>query len=95
LLGKRRDEQPQSFELFRVEHVLEELVEVAQRHQLTLRDVAEIWTRREVDRRGGLGQQMVGQIEVEVEPAEIALRLALGLEGRPRFGSVARGLNPL
>ena len=36
LLGKRRDQQPQAFELLGIEDVFEQLVEVAQRHELSL-----------------------------------------------------------
>ena len=39
LLGERRDQQPQTFQLLRVENAVEEVVEVDDRHQFTLGDV--------------------------------------------------------
>src|ERR1035437_1467120 len=57
LLGKRRDQQPQSFELLGIEDVLEQFVEVAERHQFPLRDVTQIRPRRQIDRRRELGQE--------------------------------------
>ena len=51
LLRKRREEQPQAFELFRVEDVLEEPLEVVERDQLALRHVAEVGPRHQEDAR--------------------------------------------
>ena len=65
-------EQPQAVELLRVEDALEELEEVVRRDELPLRDVAEILPGREEDGRRELGQEMVGQIEIEIEAREIA-----------------------
>ena len=78
-LGKRRDEEPQALELLGVEHVLEELVEVGQRHELALRHVTQVRPRGQVDRRRKLREQVLRQIEIEVEPREVAPGLALGL----------------
>ncbi len=77
LLGKRRDQQPQSFELLGIEDVLEQLVEVAERHQFPLRDVAQIRPCCQIDRRRELGQKMIRQVEVEVEASQIPIGLLL------------------
>ena len=79
LLRERRHQQPQSFELLGIEDVLEQLVEVVERHELALRDVAQIGPRREVDRRRELGQQVLRQIEVEIEARQVAVGLLLRL----------------
>ena len=77
-LGKRRHQQPQAFELLGIQDVLEQLVEVGQRDQLALRDVAQVRPRGQVDRRGKLRQQVLRQVEVEVEARQVALGLLLG-----------------
>src|SRR5437773_5399786 len=77
LLGKRRQEQPEAFELLGVEDAVEELVVVVGRDEAAAGDVAEIGTRGEKDRRREFGQERVGQIEVEVEACEIPASLLL------------------
>ena len=77
LLRERREEQPQAFELLRVQDAVEQLVVIVARDQLTARDVAEILTRREVNRRRELGQEPVGNVEIEVEAGEVTARLFL------------------
>ena len=47
--------------------------------QLSARHVAQVGPRREVDRRGELGRNMMRKIEVEVEPREVPTRLPLCL----------------
>jgi len=77
--GNGEDEQPQSLELLRVEHAVEQLEVVVDGDELALRDVAQVRARGEEDRRGELGQHVVGQVEVEVEAREVARLLALDL----------------
>ena len=79
LLRERRDQQPQPFELLGIEDVLEQLVEVVERHQLALGHVAQVGPRGQVDRRRELGQQMLRQVEVEIEARQVAAGLLLGL----------------
>ena len=76
LLRKRREQQPQAFELLRIEDVLEQPLEVVERDQLALRDVAEVGPRHQEDRRREFGDQVIGQVEVEVEAGQIARRSA-------------------
>src|SRR5450432_1865091 len=73
LLGKRRDQQAQSFELLGIEDVLEQLVEVGERHQLALRYIAQVRPRSQVDRRRELGQEMIRQVEVEIETSQVPI----------------------
>ena len=54
LLRKRRDQQPQAFELLGIEDVLEQPLEVVERHQLALRDVAEVGPGHEEDPAAGI-----------------------------------------
>src|SRR5439155_422254 len=75
LLGKRRQEKAEAFELLGVEDAVEELVVVVGRDEAAAGDVAEIGTRGEKDRRREFGQERVGQIEVEVEACEIPASL--------------------
>src|ERR1700761_8238114 len=51
LLRKRRQQQPQSFKLLRVQDPVEERVVVVHRDQLALRDIAEIRASGQIDRR--------------------------------------------
>src|SRR5688500_3219168 len=67
LLWKLRDKQTQTFELFRIQDPIEQLVKVICRDQLSLGNVAEIFSRRQKQRRRKLGQEMVRQIEIHVE----------------------------
>src|SRR6478609_10391841 len=76
LLRERRQQQTQPVELLRIQQALEQLVVVVRRDQLTLRNIPKVWLRSEVDRRRKLGQELVGQIEVQVEARQIAPCLA-------------------
>jgi hypothetical protein len=67
LLGELRDQEAQAFELFRVQQAVEGLVEVLERDDLALRDVAKIRPGRQENRRRKLRKQVIRQIEVEVE----------------------------
>src|SRR5690606_15071911 len=75
LLRERRDEQSEPFELLRIQDTVEQLEKVLRRHELALRDVAELRTRRQVDRRRELGQEVLGNIELDVEAVQVALLL--------------------
>ncbi len=75
LLGKRRHQEPQPVELLRVQQAVEQLIVIFDRDQFSVRDVAEIGPRREVNRRRELGEKVLGQIVRQVEPIEIAALL--------------------
>jgi hypothetical protein len=77
LLRKRCDQQAQPFELLRIENVLEESVEVVRGHQLSARDVAQVRSRRQIDRCREFGEEMLRQVVVEIEARQIACRLLL------------------
>ena len=72
LLRERRHEQPQPLELLGVEDAVEQLEVVLERDDLAPRDVAEVRARRQVDRGRELGEEAVGQVEIEVIPREVA-----------------------
>src|SRR5450759_5397586 len=59
LLRKRRHQQAQALELFGIQYPVEQLIVVHDRHELALRDVTEIRSRRQVDGRRKLRQQAV------------------------------------
>ena len=61
-------------------------LEVVERDQLALRDVAEVGPRGQEDRRRELGQQVVGQVEVEVEARQVAARSASSISSISGFG---------
>src|SRR5205814_1313014 len=77
LLHERRDEEPHTFEVLGIEDVVEDLEEVINRHELPFGDVAEIGACGEENRGGKLRQKMIRQIEVEIEPGQVALFLLL------------------
>ena len=54
----------------------EQLEEVVDRDQLALRDVAEVGAGGEEDRRRELGQEMIGDVEVEIEAGRGRVRSA-------------------
>src|SRR5688500_9035557 len=59
LLRDGRHQQAQSFRGYRIQDPVEQLIQVAQRHDLGLRYVAEIRPRDEKDGRGKLGEPMI------------------------------------
>ncbi len=79
LLGKWGEEQAQSFELLGVEDAIEQLVIIHDRHQLSLRDVAQVGAGGEEDRRRKLGKELIRDVEVKVEAGQIAPFLPLDL----------------
>ena len=97
LLGKRRQQQAQPLELLRVQDPVEEAVEVVGRDELALRDVTQIRPGRQVDRGRELGQEPVGNVEVEIEAGQVPARLLLSLgdleqrEDHPALGVILVG----
>ena len=83
--------------LLGVQDAVEQLEEVLDRDQLALRDVAEVRPRGQEDGRRELGQEVLGDVEVEVEARQVALLLPLDLvdvelrEDHPAFGVVGVG----
>src|SRR5690606_12352112 len=75
LLRKRAHEQTQSFQLLRVQNAVEELEKVLRRDELPLRHVAELGSRGQENGRRELGQEMLGNVELDVEAVQIALLL--------------------
>jgi hypothetical protein len=65
--------------LLRIENAVEQLVVVHDGHDLPLGHVAQIRPRGQEDGRRELGQEVVGQVEVEVEAGQVALLLLLDL----------------
>src|SRR6187401_3542721 len=72
LLRKGRQEQAQAIELLRIQEALEEVVVVVGGDELPLGHVALVRLRGQEDRRWKLGQEVLGQIEVEIEARQIA-----------------------
>src|SRR5690606_42073665 len=82
--------------LLRVQNAVEELEKVLRRDELPLRHVAELGSRGQENGRRELGQEMLGNVELDVEPVQIALLLRedlvdvrseerrVGKEGRAR-----------
>ena len=79
LLRKLRDQQSQTFKLFRIQNAIEQLVEVVDRDQLSFGNVAEILARGQKQRRRKLGQEMIGQIEIHVETFDTRQQFDLSL----------------
>ena len=66
-----RHQQTHPFDLLRIEDTVEDLVEVFDRDQLALRDIAQIGPRGQVDRRRKFREKMIRQIEIEVKTCQI------------------------
>src|SRR4051794_8941736 len=77
LLWKGRQQEAQPFQLPRRKNAIEELVVIRQRDQLALRDIAQIGARCQEHGRRELGQEMIGKIEIQVEPLQISTVLLL------------------
>ena len=92
LLGKLRHEKAQAFDLLRVQDAVEDLVVVLQRDDPPLRDVPQVRPRREEDRRGLVGKDLLGEVEIHVETHETRKNVDchLGEEHSP-FGMVRKG----
>ena len=74
----------------------EDLLEVVDRHHLALRDVAQVGPRGQEDGRRELGQEVLGQVEIDVEALQAGQQLDLHLRedhaARPRaWGAAAAG----
>jgi len=77
LLRKRRQQQAQTLDLLGIEDAVEQLVVIVDGDQLALRDVTQVGPRGQEHRWGEFGQEMVGNVELEVEAGEIASLLLL------------------
>ena len=70
LLRELRDQQAQALQVLGVEDSREELLEVVDRDDFALRDVAQVGPRGQVDGRRELGQEVLGQVKIDVEPLQ-------------------------
>ena len=70
LLGELRDQKAQTFELLRVQETVESLVVILERDHPSLRDIAKIRARRQEDRRGPVGQNVLREVEIQIEARE-------------------------
>src|SRR6202035_5656489 len=77
LLWKGCQQQAQPLQLPGRKNAIEELIVIGQRDQLALRDIAQIGTLCQIDGRRKLGQKMIRQIEINVEPLEVSPVLLL------------------
>src|SRR5439155_26279461 len=77
LLWKGRQQQAQPFQLSRRKNAVEQPVKIGERDQLALRYVAQIGALCQEHGRGKLGQEMVRQIEINVEPLQVSPVLLL------------------
>src|ERR1035437_175572 len=75
LLRKRSQQQPQAFNLLRVQNAGEHIVVVVDGDQLPLGHVAKIRPRGEVHCRGKLRQKALRNIEVQIEARQVAVLL--------------------
>ena len=79
LLRELRDQQAHALQVLGVQDALEDLLEVLHRHHLPLRDVAQVRPRGQEDGRRELGQEVLGQVEIEVEALQAGQLLDLHL----------------
>src|ERR1019366_6362905 len=71
LLRKRRQQEPQSFDLLRVQNAVEQFKEIVDGHEFALRDVAQVQARSQKNGGGKLREKMVRQIKIQIEPGQI------------------------
>src|SRR5436190_1716279 len=67
LLWKRSHQQAQSFELLGIQYAIEQLKEIIERHQFSLRDISKVRPCRQKYWRGKLWKKVIGQIKIQVE----------------------------
>jgi len=77
LLWKGRQQQAQPFQLSRGKNAVEQLVVIGQRDQLALRDIAQIGAWGQIHRRRKLGQEVIRQIKIQIEPLQVSAVLLL------------------
>ena len=77
LLREGRDEQPQPFQLLRIEEAVKQFVVVVDRHELALANVAQVQARSQIHRRREFRQKVIGQVEIEIEARQVAALLLL------------------
>src|ERR1700720_2588381 len=75
LLRERCKQQPQSLDLLGIEDAVEQVEKVCNREQLSLGDIAQVWPRGQVNCRRKFGKKMFGDVEIEIEPGQVALLL--------------------
>src|SRR5712692_477131 len=94
LLREGRQQQAQPFQLPGRKQAVEQFVVIGERDQLTLRDIAQVGARGQVDGGRKLGQEVIRQIEIYVEPGQVSPVLLLdrvdqeGREDKAAIGMV-------
>src|SRR5258708_866802 len=71
LLWEGRQQKAQPFQLPGSEYSVEHLVVIRERDQLTLRDITQLGARGQVNGWRKLGQEVIRQIEIHVEPGQV------------------------
>ncbi len=67
LLRKLRHQQSHALQILGIEDAAQDLLEVVHGNELALRDVAQVGSSRQKHRRRELGQEVLGQIKIDVE----------------------------
>src|SRR5436190_5016556 len=75
LLHKRRNQEPHPFEILRIKDVVKDLEEIVDRDELAFRDITQVGSCGEENRGGKLGQEMIGEIKIEIKAGKIPLLL--------------------
>ena len=70
LLWKLRDEQAQAFEIFGVEYAVKDFLEIGDGDEFALRDVAEVGSGGKENGGWKFGEEMIGNVEIEIEALE-------------------------
>src|SRR6266403_2465352 len=77
LLREGRGQQPQAFQLFGIQDAVEWRVIVASGDHLSLGDISKVGSRGQVNCCGKLWQEVVGYVEIHVEPCQVSSGLLL------------------
>src|SRR5260370_25973163 len=75
LLRKGSEQQPQPFDLLRIQNSVEQIIEIVDRYQFSLGNIAEVRPRGQINCGRELGKEVLRKIEVEIEPGKVTLLL--------------------
>src|SRR5712692_11940215 len=75
LLRKGSEQQPQPFDLLRIQNSVKQIIEIVDRDQFSLGNVAEVRARGQINCGRELRKEVFWKVEVEIEPGEVTLLL--------------------
>src|SRR5258708_13254785 len=92
LLRKWSEQQPQPFDLFRIQNSVKEIIVIVDRDQFSLGNVAEVRPCGQINCGRELGKKVFWNVEVEIEAGKVTLLLfqqLLNLQVRENHSSLS------